>query len=83
MRRIGGAFLCTPAIFEALAASTASGDGTLSGGVRRLAHRGLVRAFDIGDAHWVDVDTAADSRRDRLTSGLAFPNPKTASCRAC
>ena len=70
-----GAFLCTPGIFEALAASTASGDGTLSGGVQRLAHCGLVRAFDIGDAHWVDVDTAADARRARahLRAGLSKP----------
>jgi len=35
-----GAFLCTPSLFEALAVSTASGDGSLSGGVRRPSRRG-------------------------------------------
>ncbi|MGH9261409.1 MAG: NTP transferase domain-containing protein, partial [Acidimicrobiales bacterium] len=70
-----GAFLCTPSIFEALAATTASGDGSLSGGVRRLAHQGRVRALDIGDAHWVDVDTTADVGRARahLRGGLSKP----------
>jgi choline kinase/phosphoglycolate phosphatase-like HAD superfamily hydrolase/phosphatidylglycerophosphate synthase len=70
-----GAFLCTASIFDALAVSTAGGDGSLSGGVRRLAHLGGVRVVDIGDAHWVDVDTAADARRARahLRSGLAKP----------
>ena len=34
-----------------------------------------MRAFDIGDAHWVDVDTAADSRRAQahLRAGLSKP----------
>lgn len=68
-----GAFLCTPSLFEALAVSTASGDGSLSGGVRRLAHLGGVRAFDIRDAHWVDVDTAADARRARVHLRASLP----------
>ena len=51
-----GIFLCTPAIFEALDESFRAGDYSLSGGIRALASRGKARAFDIGDALWVDVD---------------------------
>ena len=40
--------------------SRADGDTTLSGGIRILAARGLMRAFDIGDAAWYDIDTVED-----------------------
>lgn len=55
-----GLFVSSPALFPALDASRASGDTTLSGGIRQLAARGLVRAVDIGDAAWYDIDTMAD-----------------------
>ncbi len=55
-----GLFVCDPNLFDALEASRAAGDTTLSGGIRRLAERGLMRAFDIGDARWCDIDTPAD-----------------------
>jgi choline kinase len=55
-----GLFICHASIFDALEASCAEGDSTLSGGVRRLAARQLVRGIDIGDARWCDVDTTAD-----------------------
>lgn len=55
-----GLFVCDPAIFAALDESCASGDTTLSGGIARLASRGLVRGEDVGDAHWCDVDTIDD-----------------------
>lgn len=55
-----GMFVCAPAIFAALEASRGDGDTTLSGGVRRLAERGLMRAVDIGGASWCDIDTLAD-----------------------
>jgi choline kinase len=55
-----GLFVCDPTIFDALEASCAEGDSTLSGGVRRLADRGLVRGVDIGPARWCDIDTTAD-----------------------
>lgn len=51
-----GIFLCTPAIFAALAESFRSGDYSLSGGIRQLASRGKARGFDIGDSLWIDVD---------------------------
>jgi hypothetical protein len=37
-----------------------AGDTTLSGGIRRLAAQGLMRAADIGNAAWYDIDTVAD-----------------------
>ena len=55
-----GLFVCHPSVFQALEASCADGDSTLSGGIRRLAARGLVRGVDIGSARWCDVDTVAD-----------------------
>lgn len=55
-----GLFVCAPDLFAALEAARAGGDTTLSGGIRRLAARGLMRALDIGDATWHDIDTLAD-----------------------
>jgi choline kinase len=55
-----GLFVCDPNLFDALDESVAAGDTTLSGGIRRLAERGLMRAIDIGDARWYDIDTPAD-----------------------
>jgi len=55
-----GLFVCDPSLFASLAASCGRGDSTLSGGVRLLAARGLVRGVDIGDARWCDVDTLDD-----------------------
>jgi choline kinase len=57
-----GLFLCQASIFDALGDAYASGDTTLSGGVRRLADQGLVRAVDIGLTRWCDIDTVADLR---------------------
>ena len=55
-----GLFVCAPPLFDALDDACAAGDTTLSGGIRRLAARGLMRARDIGDASWYDIDTIAD-----------------------
>lgn len=55
-----GLFVCAPPLFGALDEARAAGDTTLSGGIRRLAARGLMRARDIGDAGWYDIDTVAD-----------------------
>jgi CDP-L-myo-inositol myo-inositolphosphotransferase len=51
-----GIFLCTPAIFDALEESIAHGNETLSGGIRILANRGRMKAFDISGKYWIDVD---------------------------
>ncbi len=55
-----GLFVCSPVLFDALDHARAKGDTTLSGGIRHLAERGLMRAVDIGDATWHDIDTMAD-----------------------
>src|SRR5688572_2590656 len=55
-----GLFVCSPDLVAAPDASRAGGDTTLTGGIRRLAARGRMRAVDIGDATWHDIDTMAD-----------------------
>jgi 1L-myo-inositol 1-phosphate cytidylyltransferase len=55
-----GLFVCSPELFAALDEARAAGDTTLSGGIQRLAARGLMRARDIGDATWYDIDTVTD-----------------------
>ncbi len=52
-----GVFLCNPALFDALEGAVATGDDSLSGGIRALASDGRMRAEDIGDLFWEDVDT--------------------------
>jgi choline kinase len=55
-----GVFVFSPALFDALEWAQAVGDTTLSGGVRQLAMRGLMRGVEIGDAAWCDIDTLSD-----------------------
>jgi choline kinase len=55
-----GVFVFSPILFEALEAARALGDTTLSGGVRQLARRGLIRGVEIGNATWCDIDTLSD-----------------------
>jgi 1L-myo-inositol 1-phosphate cytidylyltransferase / CDP-L-myo-inositol myo-inositolphosphotransferase len=55
-----GLFVCTPWLFSALDTARDDGDTTLSGGIRILAARGLMRAFDVGNATWCDIDTIED-----------------------
>lgn len=55
-----GVFVFSPVVFDALAYARAQADTTLSGGVRRLAAQGLMRAVEIGDATWCDIDTLSD-----------------------
>jgi 1L-myo-inositol 1-phosphate cytidylyltransferase len=54
-----GVFLCTSAMFDALEASQANGDDSISGAMTVLAGWGKARACDIGDRVWVDVDDPA------------------------
>lgn len=52
-----GAFLATPELAAAIAASIAAGrPGSLSDGVQLLADRGRARTMDIGASWWLDVD---------------------------
>ena len=52
-----GMFLCTPALFDVLESAKKEGNCSLSDGMRILGGKGKLRAFDIGDAAWQDVDT--------------------------
>jgi 1L-myo-inositol 1-phosphate cytidylyltransferase len=54
-----GVFLCTPAVFDAAAASQAHGDDSISGAITVLAGQNKAFIFDIGDRAWIDVDDAA------------------------
>jgi choline kinase len=55
-----GVFVFSSPIFAALEESAATGDTSLSGGVRRLAARGLMRAVDTHGSAWWDLDTVED-----------------------
>ncbi|MFL6279442.1 MAG: NTP transferase domain-containing protein [Vicinamibacterales bacterium] len=55
-----GLFVCDADLFDALRKARELGDTTLSGGIRQLAARGLMRAVDVGGATWCDIDTRAD-----------------------
>jgi len=52
-----GMFLCSPALFDRLESATRDGDCSLSDGMRQLAAERRLRALEIGDAQWQDVDT--------------------------
>src|SRR5271165_3326781 len=52
-----GMFLCSPALFTRLEGAKKNGDCSLSDGMRQLGREHKLRAFDIGDAHWHDVDS--------------------------
>ncbi len=51
-----GVFRCSPVIFEALEASAAAGDDSISGAMNVLARWGKARVFDIGERLWLDID---------------------------
>lgn len=68
-----GLFLSPSALFGYLRAAQRDGDCSLADGVRLMAAENAVRAVDIGDAWWQDVDTAemlqrAQAEAVRLTS---------------
>ena len=52
-----GMFLCSPALFDRLESATKDGNCSLSDGMRQLASERRLRALEIGEAHWQDVDT--------------------------
>jgi choline kinase len=68
-----GMFVCHPSLFAALDAAVASGDTTLSAGIRRLAENGTMRAVDVGRAAWFDIDTLDDlaTAESKLTGARA------------
>lgn len=66
-----GVFVFSPILFEALEIARAHAETTLSAGVRRLAQRGLMRAMEIGDATWCDIDTVSDLAAAESVLGAA------------
>ena len=58
-----GVFLCPNELFDYLRRVRKNGDCSLADGVRLMAGEGKVRAIDIGDAWWQDVDNLAMRRR--------------------
>lgn len=52
-----GMFLCSPELFSVLETAKKNDNCSLSDGMRKLGRAGNLRAFDIGDAAWQDVDT--------------------------
>ena len=58
-----GAFVCGPALFDAVEMAVAAGDSSLAGAIQVLADAGVARALTIGDEEWwFDVDTPRDHR---------------------
>jgi choline kinase len=71
-----GLFVCSPTLFGALDAARQAGDTTLSGGIRLLASRGLMRGADVGAATWYDIDTPADlATAETLLAECPEPEP--------
>jgi choline kinase len=71
-----GLFVCSPALFGALDSAREAGDTTLSGGIRLLASRGLMRGADVGAATWYDIDTMADlATAESLLASRPEPEP--------
>jgi len=52
-----GMFLCSPVLFDTLQSASRDGNCSLSDGMRQLARERNLRALEIGEAHWQDVDT--------------------------
>ena len=52
-----GMFLCSRALFARLQAASKDGDCSLSDGMRQLARARKLRAWQIGDSRWHDLDT--------------------------
>ncbi len=52
-----GLFVCPIEFFDYLESAKREGDCSLADGVRLMAGDGKVRAIDVGDAWWQDIDT--------------------------
>jgi 1L-myo-inositol 1-phosphate cytidylyltransferase len=52
-----GMFLCSPALFDRLESAIKDGNCSLSDGMRQLVAERRLRALEIGDRQWQDLDT--------------------------
>jgi CDP-L-myo-inositol myo-inositolphosphotransferase len=72
-----GIFLCTPAIFKAIEQSSKNGDTSLTGGIKLLAKKGKVKAYDISGNYWIDVDNEAKLKQAKTHLINVFVNKKS------
>ena len=78
-----GIFLCPNELFDYLQRAKQNGDCSLADGVRLMAADNKVKAIDIGDAWWQDVDTPEmRTRAEEELRRLAKPKPKEQSLRS-
>jgi 1L-myo-inositol 1-phosphate cytidylyltransferase len=71
-----GMFLCNPVLFDRLKSATKDEDCSLSDGMRELARERKLRALEIGEASWQDVDTpAALAHAKSIFDGQSFHEP--------
>jgi choline kinase len=71
-----GMFLCGPVLFDKLESAARDGNCSLSDGMRQLALERNLRAFEIGDARWQDVDTPeALTHAESIFDGHFGPEP--------
>ena len=69
-----GLFSYSPLVFEALDQSLALGRDALTDANRILSEAGRLRAFDIGDRYWLDIDDPGMLRKTEETlPGLFDP----------
>jgi 1L-myo-inositol 1-phosphate cytidylyltransferase len=52
-----GMFLCGPALFDRLELASKKGNCSLSDGMRQLIAEKRLRALEIGEGQWQDLDT--------------------------
>jgi len=52
-----GIFLCSPKVFEYLQEAISQGKESLTDGMQKIASVGRLKAFDIGEKFWIDIDT--------------------------
>lgn len=71
-----GMFLCSPALFERLESAIRDGNCSLSDGMRQLADERRLRALEIGEADWQDLDTPeALAYAEGIFDGYLYQKP--------
>jgi CDP-L-myo-inositol myo-inositolphosphotransferase len=58
-----GISLCSPAIFSAIEEGLSDGNDSLSRGIGVMAEKEKVKAIDIENDYWIDVNTKSDCRK--------------------
>jgi len=61
-----GIFLCTQTLFDELEKCILEGNDSLSAGIQRIADKGKMGFFDIGDRFWIDIDDSEDYKKTNL-----------------